>query len=322
LCYRRGNTVARTGPEADLALTESIMAGVQLAVVECQTQFRWERWPCPTTAFTNVPAAKLVTREDAFVQAIRAAGVTFTITRNCSRGHLADCSCAQDTPDTNQAWKRHGCFDDVRSALQMTKKLLDTREAGQDAQGLVSLHNNQAGRMGVNRATRKVCKCHGVSGSCAIQTCWLRLGAFTSVGRALKNQYRRAIKLKNSNTLAMTTNDAVAPPLDEGTAIPTVNPRRLVYLTPSPNYCQVNQTAGWTGTGGRECSKTQGEGVPREQRKSCRKLCRECGRQVMVTVTSITVSCNCQFRWCCEVMCDTCVKNLVSYTCSDTKRRS
>lgn len=84
-----------------------------------------------------------MTREAAFVEAIRAAGVTFTISRNCSRGQLATCSCSRRQP---HAWHWRGCSDDVDFASQVTRQVLAAPRAARDARALLTLHNNQAGR--------------------------------------------------------------------------------------------------------------------------------------------------------------------------------
>ena len=45
---------------------------------------------------------------------------------------------------------------------------------------------------------RRICKCHGVSGSCTTQTCWSTLGDFREVGDHLKKMYRRAKKVSKA----------------------------------------------------------------------------------------------------------------------------
>ena len=40
------------------------------------------------------------------------------------------------------------------------------------------------------------CKCHGVSGSCSIKTCWLKLANFRKVGDSLRQKYSGASKVQ------------------------------------------------------------------------------------------------------------------------------
>ena len=42
---------------------------------------------------------------------------------------------------------------------------------------------------------RKLCRCHGVSGSCVTKTCWSSLSDFRLVGNHLKQMYKQAIKV-------------------------------------------------------------------------------------------------------------------------------
>lgn len=40
------------------------------------------------------------------------------------------------------------------------------------------------------------CKCHGVSGSCSLRTCWKRLTPFRRVGDALMRKYKEAQQVR------------------------------------------------------------------------------------------------------------------------------
>lgn len=72
----------------------------------------------------------------------------------------------------------------------------------------------------------------------------------------------------------------------------------LVYLMPSPDYCEANRRHGSVGTRGRLCNKTN-PGVG-----GCGLMC--CGRGYQTMVRTVTESCHCRFYWCCYVECETC----------------
>ena len=47
----------------------------------------------------------------------------------------------------------------------------------------------------MKKTMRRMCKCHGVSGSCATQTCWRQISDFKTVGQYLKRGYKKALKV-------------------------------------------------------------------------------------------------------------------------------
>lgn len=50
----------------------------------------------------------------------------------------------------------------------------------------------------VSSLLRMHCRCHGVSGSCELKTCWRTLPAFSEVGDLLKRKYRQAVQITAS----------------------------------------------------------------------------------------------------------------------------
>lgn len=48
---------------------------------------------------------------------------------------------------------------------------------------------------------RQECKCHGMSGSCTVKTCWMRLPVFRLVGDNLKDRFDGASRVMVSNSL-------------------------------------------------------------------------------------------------------------------------
>uniref|UniRef100_A0A1B0D4T4 Protein Wnt n=1 Tax=Phlebotomus papatasi TaxID=29031 RepID=A0A1B0D4T4_PHLPP len=53
----------------------------------------------------------------------------------------------------------------------------------------------------VQAEMRKECKCHGMSGSCTVKTCWMRLPNFRVVGDNLKDRFDGASRVMVSNSL-------------------------------------------------------------------------------------------------------------------------
>lgn len=48
---------------------------------------------------------------------------------------------------------------------------------------------------------REECKCHGMSGSCSVKTCWMRLPNFRVIGDSLKDRFDGASRVQVSNSL-------------------------------------------------------------------------------------------------------------------------
>ena len=95
----------------------------------------------------------LVNREIAFVQAIVSAGIVHTVTRNCSLGHLDNCSCASSarknrspTSSTKNNFRWGGCSDNTELGSRIAIAYIDKREVGHDFRTFISLHNNEVGR--------------------------------------------------------------------------------------------------------------------------------------------------------------------------------
>lgn len=57
------------------------------------------------------------------------------------------------------------------------------------------------------------CKCHGMSGSCQLKTCWKSAPEFRVVGKALKHLFRNAVLVDQSN---MGNGEPIIQPLKRG----------------------------------------------------------------------------------------------------------
>jgi wingless-type MMTV integration site family protein 7 len=110
------------------------------------------------------------------------------------------------------------------------------------------------------------CKCHGVSGSCTMKTCWKTLPAFRQIGDSLMRKYSRAravmaLEVGSRPTRRGKNLQLVLrrfPGWTHQLLEKTRTPRRsdLVFLQESPNYCERDHATGSMGTVGRHCNRT------------------------------------------------------------------
>ena len=320
--------------EVDSELSNSVTAGAELAMKECANQFRFDVWNCPATVFNMDKDDMENNRETAFIHAVTSAAVVHTISRNCSEGSLASCGCEHRMARSgSDGWKWGGCSDNLGFGEQISKKFLDTEEFDSKPRSLANLHNNQAGRIALRKSMRKVCKCHGVSGSCVTQTCWRQMGNFNTVGKFLKKQYKRAAKVDLSNGILKKLESHRSNSMekksrnmmnsrDKRTSANTkemkINKRKLVFLQPSPDYCRFNAKLGFKGVLGKTCEVDPESKDQTEQIRKCTNLCNSCGLHVKKQIVDVVSSCNCKFEWCCKISCQTCHKKKILITCSST----
>ncbi|KAK2581021.1 hypothetical protein KPH14_006071 [Odynerus spinipes] len=358
----------RKAPHAMPAVGE----GAELGLRECRHQFRHHRWNCSHVANDQVFGHVVVvgSREAAFTYAISSAGVTYAVTAACSRGNITACGCEPAIRTRKElppnGWEWGGCSADVTYGM----RFLDAREIEGDARSLMNLHNNKAGRKIVKALLQTECKCHGVSGSCTVRTCWRTLPSFRQIGDALMKKYYRAKavvaitppppptvqsseSMSHSGSVEITPilgndaktqgkpNDLVKSrndrrPSSKKGSVVVGKPRRphlvlkrskagsgsggaaggskripkrseLVFLQPSPNYCEPDLTLGSLGTQGRYCNRTS------KGTDGCDLMC--CGRGYNTHQFTRTWQCRCKFHWCCRVHCDTCTERTEEYTC-------
>ncbi|XP_076235498.1 protein Wnt-7b [Calliopsis andreniformis] len=353
----------RKAPHAMPAVGE----GAELGLRECRHQFRHHRWNCSHVANDQVFGHVVVvgSREAAFTYAISSAGVTYAVTAACSRGNITACGCEPTVRTRKElppnGWEWGGCSADVTYGMRFARRFLDAREVEGDARSLMNLHNNKAGRKIVKALLQTECKCHGVSGSCTVRTCWRTLPSFRQIGDALMKKYYRARPviaitppppptIQSLDTLHSTSaemvpilgNDAKTQgkPNEIGKSRhdrqpqkKVIKPRRphlvlkrtkssggsvvgqkripkrseLVFLQPSPNYCEPDLAQGSLGTQGRYCNRTS------KGTDGCDLMC--CGRGYNTHQFTKTWQCRCKFHWCCRVHCETCTERTEEYTC-------
>ncbi|XP_065353357.1 protein Wnt-6-like isoform X1 [Cloeon dipterum] len=328
--------------EIETGLLKELAKGAQLGSKECQFQFRNRRWNC-TTAKKSIRLVLMSdTRESGFVNAITAAGVAFAVTRACSTGSLMDCGCDsklkyKDTEDgasmtspqkhrvhkqkgkgrkgnkqrkealkqsegtTATEWRWNGCGDNINYGVRKSREWMDAPYRRQsDIKTLVMLHNNNAGRLAVKNYMIIECKCHGLSGSCTMRTCWSRMPTFRDIGHRLKDHFDGAIKVLPSNdgrSFLAAGDPSIKPPGRED----------IVYSEDSPEFCNPHPRTGSLGTQGRVCNVSSA-GVG-----GCDLLC--CGRGHDTKQIKHVYNCDCRFKWCCNVTCNTCQEKRSLHTC-------
>lgn len=81
----------------------------------------------------------------------------------------------------------------------------------------------------------------------------------------------------------------------------------IIYSEESPDFCTPNMKTGSLGTEGRQCN------ISSAGTDSCDQLC--CRRGYKQTTIKESENCNCQFKWCCEVICQTCYIKRDIQTC-------
>ncbi|XP_066253858.1 protein Wnt-10b-like [Euwallacea similis] len=220
-------------------------------------------------------------------------------------------------------WKWGGCSHNLKYGLRFSKMFLDSREKADDIHSKTNLHNNQVGRMMVKHNMDVRCKCHGVSGSCQLKTCWRATPDLKSVGRLLMEKYSSAILIdpnqnpsldlnlgrKNSRKFNTVNSNS---PYRKVTIQPQAKRKKskgnkrkkdltfdLLYYERSPNFCDNITSLDIPGTTGRACNSTIKMGP-----NSCTSLC--CGRGYNSVKRTKLERCHCEFVWCCEVKCDIC----------------
>ncbi|XP_077453193.1 protein Wnt-2 isoform X3 [Stigmatopora argus] len=280
----------------------AIGRGVRHWLSECRHQFRHRRWNCHAPARDRSLFGRLLlrgSREVAFIHAISSAGAVVALARACDRGELDWCS-REETVGVADAFHWGGCSQHVELAARFGRAFVDAKERKRpDARSLINLHNNKVGREVVQRLLSLQCKCHGVSGSCSVRTCWLAMADFRRTGDRLRRKYERAVHVAvNQYGAALST---------VGHAAPRDN--QLVYSDRSPDFCVRDHDTGSAGTAGRRCDVTS-RGVD-----GCSVLC--CGRGYDTARVSRSAKCGCQFQWCCAVRCGDCRRTEDVRTCKD-----
>nr|XP_039263467.1 protein Wnt-5-like [Styela clava] len=288
-----------------------VSEGAENGIKECQHQFSGHRWNCSTVEDSSVfgRVLNIGSKEIAFTYAIASAGVVHSVAKACKRDTLSTCGCSRKKRPIglHQDWNWGGCGDDTDYAYGFAREFIDARERDnlsprgqkEKARKAMNLHNNEAGRMAIVRGTRPACKCHGVSGSCSLKTCWFQVPDFRQIGQNLRQAHGIAIEMR------MNKKGQIRPRnLEHGKPTST----SLVYIESSPDYCKENLKTGVPGTRDRVCEKDS------SGNNGCGLLC--CGRGYRSKPVDVVELCKCKFQWCCSVKCQKCHKVVIKHFCN------
>ncbi|KAK1879803.1 Protein Wnt-9a [Dissostichus eleginoides] len=269
----------------DPGVAETLREAITMSAQECHYQFRFERWNCPLEGRHRANILKRGFKETAFLYAISSAGLTHAMAKACSAGRMERCTC-DEAPDleNRKAWQWGGCGDNIKYANKFVRDFLGKR-SNKDLRARVDMHNTNVGiKITKGNIT---CKCHGVSGSCTVRTCWRQLLPFHEIGANLKLLYEN-------------TSKPPPPPLPgPNDQIPRT--MTLLHIEDSPSFCRPSKYS--SGTAARTCYKDN----------NCDAIC--CGRGHNTESREVTRPCQCQVRWCCYVECKQCTQREEVYTC-------
>ncbi|XP_015035780.2 protein Wnt-4 isoform X1 [Drosophila pseudoobscura] len=280
----------------------------RLATSHCEDQFRYDRWNCSIETRGKRNIFKKLYKETAFVHALTAAAMTHSIARACAEGRMTKCSCGprkQNRVDQDFQWG--GCNDNLKHGKRVTRSFLDLRGGDGDEVSEILRHDSEVGIEAVSSLMKDKCKCHGVSGSCSMKTCWKKMADFNATATLLRQKYNQAIrKAPNQRTKRQMPSSRMKKPKQRrkkpATYLYAKQPQQsqyttLYYLETSPTYCSVTKD--------RQCLHPE----------NCSNLC--CGRGYTTQVFKQVEKCRCRFNngRCCQLICDYCQRYEDKYFC-------
>lgn len=173
------------------------------------------------------------------------------------------------------------------------------------------------------------CKCHGVSGSCTVKSCWKVLGPFENITKIIRRKYRSAVKLTDERpsssfrgTPATTAGLQIHQKMNYEHMLGVRSSKRndryirrqLVYKLDDLDVCAVPGHD----VAGRMCAPffVRESGSNRSTRKrnrsSCTALC--CGRGYYARWDMIVQPVNCKTQHF-VINCDKSIQRVIRYYC-------
>ncbi|XP_064119666.1 protein Wnt-9b-like [Macrobrachium nipponense] len=229
LCQRvgvHGRGSRSCGRSAEFA---GVMAeAAWVGVIHCQHVMKYDRWNC-SLGHSRLKIMKKAFRETALMQGISAAAMTHVVSRACSAGRFSRCSCddySADRTENLKVWRWGGCGDNLRYGSRfahrffiggknkrqpksrmggksrpptLPAKSASKEQQSRDFKSHIEAHNAKVGIEVVVSGKSRSCKCHGVSGSCTMLTCWYQLPSFTLTAEVIRGLYESAYLVPATN---------------------------------------------------------------------------------------------------------------------------
>nr|ARJ36956.1 wnt1 [Membranipora membranacea] len=345
--------------EKNTGSLEAIVEGARQAIKECRYQFRSRPWNCPVQQ-SNVGGSifgkilSLGCRETAFIYSITSAGVAHSMARTCSDGKVYTCSCDQyleQPTDPDADWKWGGCSDNYKFGYKFSKRFTDSIEKGEDLRYMVNKQNNEAGRRHVVSGSKQECKCHGMSGSCQMKTCWMKLPTFREVGTLLKERFDGASKVyagndwgssgnrmssssSGNNRPSRSSNDRISTNSindmefeESGNKAKRIHRNKYNFVTIESNHmAPTKKDMVYFEDSPDFCdsdtlAKYNFEGTSGRECNAtsmlidgCQLMC--CGKGYRTETYTAKKRCHCTFEWCCEVHCEVCTEQRTRHICN------
>lgn len=199
---------------------------------------------------------------------------------------------------------------------------------------------------------RQECKCHGMSGSCTVRTCWMRLPSLRVVSDNLKDRFDGAsrVLVSNAGSTGFSNRVSKAHPNNAANRAHGGDNRD----NRRPNMPPTSPRGGGNGNGPRRnrynfklkpydpehkppgpkdlvylelspdfCNRHPRLGIQGTHGRQCNDtsigvdgcdlMC--CGRGYRTQELHVVERCACTFHWCCEVKCKLCKVKKIVHTC-------
>lgn len=287
------------------SILHSLSKGARAAIIDCQLRFNESRWNCSTLYGDDLFGAFIANttcRERGVLNAYFAAGATSAIGEDCHNQRIAACPCTLNDGGRSEDGDGNVIFTACNSDFSFACDYINTFVLeGLDTtscRGQVDEHNINVGKQIVNESIES-CRCHGVSGTCAVKTCYNRIKTVAEVGEKLFQLYNGAVRVAESDDGDLVNANFPSVP---------VKKTDILYKDHSPNFCVEDDALGTLGVAHRLCDPNSN--MP----NACSTICCDYGNYELSKVVEIE---ECKFVWCCDIVCST-VRNdtVVEHRCN------